>query len=343
MKKLRNNEKIALIKKYYKKQSEFLSLSLINYEKYNLYICINEIRKNECYRLSWFDLDSINDKDIDKHLSCEYIQIETINMIKNDFSKMSVDSQYHDEFLTEEDTVILNANIITEKSNSINVAFKKYLPKQLAHLANLIIFVFRNMPKKYEGFLFEILAKLTDTTEKYEYKREFDFDLFNDDIDRLFSFQICQRGKKYYDEGKIKFLEKIDDRYFSIVEGTEKYLTIIKYNEEKKKMQVYCSCPCEFYCKHMYSVILAIRNEKFNRFYKIMYKNPNKNLLERIMDFDYMLCLGVVEQNLEIINNYGEIELVPILDVNNKCNWEVLEDSEDEKLLKQIKDFLNNN
>ena len=74
-----------------------------------------------------------------------------------------------------------------------------------------------------------------------------------------------------------------------------------------------------------------------------MYKNPNKNLLERIMDFEYFLCLGLVEQNFEIINNYGELELVPILDVNNKYNWEILEDSEDEKLMKQVKYFLDNN
>lgn len=159
----------------------------------------------------------------------------------------------------------------------------------------------------------------------------------------MFSYQIVQRGNKYYEESKIKFLEKIDDRYFAIVEGTEKYLTIIKYNEEKKTMQVYCSCPCEFYCKHMYAVILAIRNKEFNRFYKIMYKNPDKSLLERVIEFNYFLCLGVFEQNLEIINNYGELELVPILDINNKYNWEILEDSEDEKLTKQIKYFLDNN
>ena len=61
------------------------------------------------------------------------------------------------------------------------------------------------------------------------------------------------------------------------------------------------------------------------------------------MDFEYFLCLGVVEQNLEIINNYGELELVPILDVNNKDKWEILEDSEEEKLMKQVKYLLDNN
>ena len=80
-----------------------------------------------------------------------------------------------------------------------------------------------------------------------------------------------------------------------------------------------------------------------NDAYKITYKNPNLSLLDRIMNFDYYYCLGVVEQNLEIINNDGEIELVPILDKNGKYNWEVLEDSENEDLTKEIKYFLDNN
>ena len=335
--------KISLIKKYYKRDAIFLELKLINYEGYNLYMILSESKKYNSYRLSWFDLDEIKDKHIEKYICCEYIHSDIIDFIKNDYAKYDVSIDYNDEFLTDKDTVIFNANIKTKKSSAINVSFKKYLPKDLSILADLIIFVFKNMPRKYEGFMYELLAKLTGSTEKYEYKEEFDFDLFNDDIDKLFRYQIAGRGKKYYEEDKVKFLEKIDDRYFAIVEGTEKYIVIVKYDEKEKKTQVYCSCPCEFYCKHIYAVILAIRDNNFKRFYKIMYKNPNKNLLERIMDFEYFLCLGVVEQNFEIINNYGELELVPILDVNNKYNWEVLEDSEDEKLMKQVKYFLDNN
>lgn len=335
--------KISLIKKYYKKDIIFLELKLINYEGFNLYIILTESKKYNSYRLSWFDLDEIKDKHIEKYICCEYIHTDTINLIKNDYAKYDVAIDYNDEFLTDKDTVIFNADIKTKKSNAINVSFKKYLPKNLSILADLIIFVFKNMPRKYEGFMYESLAKLTGSTEKYEYKKEFEFDLFNDDINEIFRYPIVQRGKKYYEEDKIEFLEKIDNRYFAIVEGTEKYIVIVKYDEKEKKTQVYCSCPCEFYCKHICAVILAIRDNKFKRFYKIMYKNPNKNLLERIMDFEYFLCLGLVEQNFEIINNYGELELVPILDVNNKYNWEILEDSEEEKLIKQVKYFLDNN
>ena len=335
--------KISLIKKYYKKDIIFLELKLINYEGFNLYMILTESKKYNSYRLSWFDLDEIKDKHIEKYICCEYINSDIIDFIKNDYAKYDVAIDYNDEFLTDKDTVIFNANIKTKKSNTINVSFKKYLPKNLSILADLIIFVFKNMPRKYEGFMYELLAKLTGSTEKYEYKKEFDFDLFNGDINKIFRYPIVQRGKKYYEEDKIEFLEKIDNRYFAIVEGTEKYIVIVKYDEKEKKTQVYCSCPCEFYCKHICAVILAIRDNKFKRFYKIMYKNPNKNLLERIMDFEYFLCLGLVEQNFEIINNYGELELVPILDVNNKYNWEILEDSEDEKLMKQVKYFLDNN
>ena len=335
--------KISLIKKYYKKDIIFLELKLINYEGFNLYMILTESKKYNSYRLSWFDLDEIKDQHIEKYICCEYIHTDIINLIKNDYAKYDVAIDYNDEFLTDKDTVIFNANIKTKKSNAINVSFKKYLPKNLTILADLIIFVFKNMPRKYEGFMYELLAKLTGSTEKYEYKKEFEFDLFNGDINEIFRYPIVQRGQKYYEEDKIEFLEKIDNRYFAIVEGTEKYIVIVKYDEKEKKTQVYCSCPCEFYCKHICAVILAIRDNKFKRFYKIMYKNPNKNLLERIMDFEYFLCLGLVEQNFEIINNYGELELVPILDVNNKYNWEILEDSEDEKLTKQVKYFLDNN
>lgn len=340
---MKNNEKIELIKRYYKKNPTFLDLTLINYESYNIYITLNYIKKLKSYRLSWFNLNTMEDKNVERYLSCAYISLKSIELIKEDFSKFVVESIYHEELSTEEDTVILNANIKTKVDDEIHVSFKRYLPKSLAHLFNLLCFIFGSMPRNYQGFLYEITASLTDTKERYEYKREFDFDLFKDDIDKLFGYQITQRGQKYYEDDRVKFLEKIEDRYFAVVEGNKKYLVVIKYDEENKKASVYCSCPCEFYCKHIYAVIMAIRNNKFNRFYKIFYKNPEKSLIERIMEFDYILCIGVIEQNLEIINNYGEIELVPILDINGKYNWEVLEDTIDEKLTKEIKYFLDNN
>ena len=92
---------------------------------------LTESKKYNSYRLSWFDLDEIKDKYIEKYICCEYIRSDIIDFIKNDFAKYDVAIDYNDEFLTDKDTVIFNANIKTKKSNAINVSFKKYLPKNL--------------------------------------------------------------------------------------------------------------------------------------------------------------------------------------------------------------------
>ena len=86
MRKLTNEEKIASIKKYYRKNPTFLELQLVNYEKYNIYICINKI-SNESYRISWFDLDEIDGKKIEDVVSCQYIASKSIDLMRKDFSK----------------------------------------------------------------------------------------------------------------------------------------------------------------------------------------------------------------------------------------------------------------
>jgi len=101
-------------------------------------------------------------------------------------------------------------------------------------------------------------------------------------------------------------------------------------------MLVYCTCPCEFYCKHIYAVIKAIRKNEIRKFYKVLYINKKQNLLENTTNNKYILCSGLEEDYLEIINKYGEIELVPLLDEDNNLNFKVLEDDENKSLTKQI-------
>lgn len=344
---IENQNKIKAIKKYYKKYPTILELTLTEYEHMNMYIILNYYKKTNTYRLSYFLLDKVDIKNIESYLSCTCVSPNSINAIREDFANFKVSSKYFEETLENDYLVNLKINISTGVDDCVDVVFRKYLPKSLGHLIDIFIFIFRGcLCNDCLPLLHEILAQFTDSTSKFEYKKEFNFNLFTGDIDKLFNYQIVQRGKKYYEESRVTFLEKTDDdtdKYIAVVEGTEKYIVLIRYKEDKEIMQVYCTCPCEFYCKHMYAVILAIRNKEFNRFYKITYKNPNLSLLDRIMNFDYYYCLGVVEQNLEIVNNDGEIELVPILDKNGKYNWEVLEDSENEDLTKEIKYFLDNN
>ena len=225
----------------------------------------------------------------------------------------------------------------TQLENEFHVEFYKYIPKKISFLSDLIIIIFNSLPRKLEPFLLELHAELNNTTSKYEYTKEFSFDLFNDDLAALFEYQIYQRGQKYYNENKVKFLEKLDIRYFAVVEGQELYVVIVDYNPEEKKTKVYCSCPCEFYCKHICAVITSIRNNKYNKFYKVTYKNPNADMLDRMMNFQFYFCLGTIEEYLIIINNQGLIEYAPILNENKKNYWGVLEDDQNDTLTKEIK------
>lgn len=335
-----NEIKVENIRKYYKKNQLLLELQLASYNDYNIYIRLDYFRKLKTYRLSWFDLDDLDIHFIEKNMSFEYISSETIDIIFKILDKGKITHMEYYEEDVEDGEVILE---LFHSGKVYKYRFNKYIPKKLAFLSNIFIILFNNLPRKLQNFLFELHAELENNVTRYEYKKAFSFDLFNDDINQIFAFPIIERGKKYYEENKVQFLEKIDaDRFFSVVEGTEKYLVVIKYNEQDNKMQVYCSCPCEFYCKHIYAVILAIRNKDFNRFYKINYKNPNLSIMDRVLNFDYELCIGIVEKSFEIINHDGEIELIPIFDSSGKCNWQILEDDENMTLARQLQDIVHN-
>lgn len=335
-------KKIDLIRKYFRKDKMFLELILFNYSGYYIYVRIDYLKKTKSYKLSWFDLDKVLDNNIDKYSSFEYMEDNIINDISFIFNNYDCDLE-EKRSLNDEDLVTLKANIKTKVNKMIDVEFNRYLPRDLRVLDSLFIIIFRYLPKRLDSFLEEIFASIYNNST-YDYRREIDLDLFNDDIDDIFSYNITKRGLDYYENDKVLYLEKVDDRYFSVVEGSKKYVVVIKYNEEKKKMSVYCSCPCDFYCKHIYAVILSIRNNELKRFCKVMFKDKSKNLLERMLDYDYFLCLDVVDDKyLEIINNKGDIELVPILDSEGMEQFDILEDTDEFLITNKIRKIIDKN
>lgn len=335
-------KKIDLIRKYFRKDKMFLELILFNYSGYYIYVRIDYLKKTKSYKLSWFDLDKVLDNNIDKYSSFEYMEDNIINDISFIFNNYDCDLE-EKRSLNDEDLVTLKANIKTKVNKMIDVEFNRYLPRDLRVLDSLFIIIFRYLPKRLDSFLEEIFASIYNNST-YDYRREIDLDLFNDDIDDIFSYNITKRGLDYYENDKVLYLEKVDDRYFGVVEGSKKYVVVIKYNEEKKKMSVYCSCPCDFYCKHIYAVILSIRNNELKRFCKVMFKDKSKNLLERMLDYDYFLCLDVVDDKyLEIINNKGDIELVPIFDSEGMEQFDILEDTDEFLITNKIRKIIDKN
>ena len=88
----------------------------------------------------------------------------------------------------------------------------------------------------------------------------------------------------------------------------------------------------------------VIRNNELKRFCKVMFKDKSKNLLERMLDYDYFLCLDVVDDKyLEIINNKGDIELVPIFDSEGMEQFDILEDTDEFLITNKIRKIIDKN
>lgn len=334
---MKENEKIALIDNYFSKLKDktIVKLSITNYEEQNIYIVLNASKKSNNYYLSWINLNLIEDKKIEPFINYQYIEEGYITYLTEKLNNTKLPKKYIVESSTE------NSIKLKIELNNISYIyeFNNYLPYDLEPLLGCVFLsIFDYLPKLLTSVLNKLISLYNGTNWLYEYKKTFDFDLETGNINDLFEDKIIERGDAYYKMNKVKYLEKIENKYFAVVEGNNnnKYVVIINYDKEAKKMNVYCDCPCEFYCKHIYAVLKNIKNKHQNRFYKIAYKKNSINLLERIMNFDYLLCLGIIADNFEVINKNGQIEYIPIL--NN--NWEVIEDDMNRSLLKRINEIL---
>lgn len=330
------NNKVNIIKKFYKKEESCIELSLINYAGYNIYITLNYNKKYDYYKLRWFDLDKMNDSNVEKYDSCSFISNQTVNIVRDIFGTNTKSSKYIEEIDDNRDIVVFKTKFGTKVDDEINVKFKRFIPNKIDHIMDLFFILFNNMPKNFEVFFYELASSVNN----HDYNEEFNFDLFKGDLNKLFSYPIIERGENYYIDSNVKFLEKIDGKYYAVVEGNTKYAVVIDYDEKNKNMSVSCSCPCEFCCKHIYAVILSIRNNKFNKFFKIMYSNSDESLLDKITNFNFALCIGIEDKKFIIVSSYGKLESVDMFDEIGKYCWEIIEDNKTGDLKSQIKEVL---
>ena len=138
---------------------------------------------------------------------------------------------------------------------------------------------------------------------------------------------------------KVKFLEKVEDNYYlSIVEddGID-YLTVIRLVDEKY-VHMWCNCKCDYYCKHLYATIKAIREKKYINFYKVKYTGNEESLLEKVTISNYYLCFGIKNDKILLINDDGTIFPCDIVQ-KGKVAFEVLEDDDECSLSKQINEL----
>lgn len=79
----------------------------------------------------------------------------------------------------------------------------------------------------------------------------------------LFNETIKKRGFDYYKANKVIYCRRIHNKYVSHVYGSydNNYKVIIEF--VGNTLNLSCTCPCNFNCKHEYATLLAIKNHEY--------------------------------------------------------------------------------
>ena len=113
-----------------------------------------------------------------------------------------------------------------------------------------------------------------------------------------FGSEIIERGKKYFKQGRVRSLVVDGDSVAAVVIGNRDYRVRINLKTGDFK----CTCHCEFNCKHVVAVLLALKEKKLS-----MKKDEIDTILkdkskEELIDL--MKKMLISEPNLKkIINN----------------------------------------
>ena len=95
-------------------------------------------------------------------------------------------------------------------------------------------------------------------------EHDYEYDIIKDN-EYEFNDTIIKRGKDYYENGMVLSVIKSNNKYVAKVAGStnESYTVNVEYDEEDDYYDYDCTCPCEYPCKHIYAVLIAIKNKNY--------------------------------------------------------------------------------
>ena len=287
------------VSKYLKKKKESVVVDLYirDYNKTNFYIALVYNAKIEKFKVLFIPLDVV-DNEIDDYVCYQFINVMLVNHILEtikDSKERYIDSSVRDRV----NKMINNYYIeINTHINSENYSFNttKYLPKEWVFFYEVILILFEHVPNVMSGLCKDILAVLDDSEDIIEYQMSIDFDLYKDDIDKVFKDELLD----------VSYLEKANGMYFGIIEND---LVIVDYIGNKKLLNLYCTN--EDYKKYLYSCLIAIREEKFNDYYKLMVVDKKEDFEMTNVVAKYYLCYGIKNDCFQIIEGTST-SLLPV-------------------------------
>ena len=324
------NNKIIIdkVKKYYKKYKNIIEVELSNYEGINYYIRLDSDKKY--YYLRSYNL-AVSEKFNKNLVNQEIISNQVAEFIYNIIDSISAESV---------DLTTNNNNYVsfsfTFGDNKYTYKFNQFIPREYAFIADLFYALFANLPHRLYPLFDELLASINGNEIKYTYNKEFTFNLFKGELEKVFNDKVILSGEDVYNEKRVRFLEKIQQSYYAVVEGNNDKLYTVIIDQFDKNIRMNCTCPCEFRCKHMYAALKTIRDKEQFKFYKVRYVQENVDTFNKIISNNYYLCIGYYNDMLTLVYPSGEITNVHCLDRDGKAMFEVVQDDENNTLTNYI-------
>lgn len=187
---LKTMDKKKLIDKYYKKNKmePIFSIFLENIDKIDMYIVLTYQIKDKTFRVNWCDLNIMENKNVGTWLNSNYIFPNKVDEFKNiiALNGNTVDFIDSDKIAS---NVTITSFITNYETNRKVFNFKRYLPPCWKFLSSALLIIFDNMPRVCFSFYQIMMEKIVTPEPNYL----FNFDLKNDDINRLFESNIIER------------------------------------------------------------------------------------------------------------------------------------------------------
>lgn len=311
-----------------------MSIFLSEYNGNNIYIRFDFLPKLSVYKIVWVDINFFDEKHIDDFINMQMItKFVSISLVEK---MMAVD--YESDFITNEDIVGDRVEILSYFNDTAKeYVFDRFLPLEWEKLIEPLVLVFSYLPRGMDVFLNEMLGKFDGTEEKYNYSKPVKFDLLKGDLAGIFRPISLEGGAKLYEDGKVTFLEKVGNRYFALVKDRGSHFIVLDQVDPEHAL-VTCDCNLDYHCKHACAALLALRDKKFNNFYKVKFINDKASSFEVATLGQYFMSYGIEKDQMMIVVPEGAVFPVDIIQ-DGKCVFEVIEDDDDLTLSKKLKEF----
>lgn len=284
-------QKIEIIRKYLRKNAEknIIDLIIKDYNDTNFYMTLLFNSRLEKFKVLFIPLDIMESKKVEDYACYQFIQIPLVNYILetiHDSKNVYLDEEFRNRKKNNVDSYYIEINTHV---GGEDYSFKttQYIPKEWLFLYEIISLLFQHVPSIVSELGNELLSILNGE-EVVEYTRSVRFDLFNDEVSSLFK-------EKQKDKIEVSFLEKINDKYYVIVNN---HIVIVDYNSRKKILNLYCDVDDDSY----YYIALSKIVSKFEKeFYKLIVASCLDDFQNNKVK--YYLCCGVDNFGLNIIKN----------------------------------------